>query len=424
MVKQQLSNNKKVLQDQVVRLNNEIEELQLEREESKKNVLHFMQEADGTRQELIKAHALLDELSSCQMGYHSPPLEQDVQKPKISGLLSKLSDLDETKLLRLFLLLEEPDLKDQLDETIQSLLTQTNENLLLKDELDQIKQEYQATRAALKVENERAEIIEKRWKESESSLEQTESTIQSLNKELDQFRQQEWKATSDNNLSDILCTLENKHRQVVEQLGTIHTSLEEKEKEVLAWQEKYQVLHVAHTQMENKQTELDASKMRENHLRTINKTLRDEVRKVNKVQEETVNIEYLRNVMIKFLEKRNTRAQLVPILSTLLQCSSDEKLRLRIKREKFILPSLSNRVKQDNEFKSADPECNFEGDIPESETNIKEENDESKEFFKGLLFSVTKIDLSSLETSAQDESSSEETSENESSATTETPPRN
>lgn len=62
--------------------------------------------------------------------------------------------------------------------------------------------------------------------------------------------------------------------------------------------------------MENKQTELDASKMRENHLRTINKTLRDEVRKVNKVQEETVNIEYLRNVMIKFLEKRNTRVSL------------------------------------------------------------------------------------------------------------------
>lgn len=246
MVKQQLSNNKKVLQDQVVRLNNEIEELQLEREESKKNVLHFMQEADGTRQELIKAHSLLDELSSCQMGYHSPPPEQDVQKPKISGLLSKLSDLDETKLSRLFLLLEEPDLKDQLDETIQSLHTQTNENLLLKDELDQIKQEYQATRAALKVENERAEIIEKRWKESESSLEQTESTIQSLNKELEQFRQQEWKATADNNLSDILCALENKHSQAVEQLGTIQISLEEKEKEVLAWKEKHQVLHVAH----------------------------------------------------------------------------------------------------------------------------------------------------------------------------------
>lgn len=103
--------------------------------------------------------------------------------------------------------------------------------------------------------------------------------------------------------------------------------------------------------MENKQTEFEALKVRENHLRTVNKTLRDEVRKVKKVQEETVNIEYLRNVMIKFLEKRQTRvkfkycvfrciydinfsflekkqAQLVPILSTLLQCSHDERVRL------------------------------------------------------------------------------------------------
>lgn len=80
--------------------------------------------------------------------------------------------------------------------------------------------------------------------------------------------------------------------------------------------------------MENKQSELDVIKVREQHLRTVNKTLREEIRKVNKVQEEIINIEYLRNVIIKFLERRNTRAQLVPILSTLLQCSHDEQVRL------------------------------------------------------------------------------------------------
>jgi hypothetical protein len=61
--------------------------------------------------------------------------------------------------------------------------------------------------------------------------------------------------------------------------------------------------------MENKQVEIDAAKMRENHLRTVNKTLRDEIRKLNKVEEDIVNIEYLRNVIIKFLEKRNTRVR-------------------------------------------------------------------------------------------------------------------
>lgn len=53
-----------------------------------------------------------------------------------------------------------------------------------------------------------------------------------------------------------------------------------------------------------------AAKMRENHLRTINKSLKEEIRKINKVKEEIINIEYLRNVIIKFLEKRNTRVSL------------------------------------------------------------------------------------------------------------------
>lgn len=61
--------------------------------------------------------------------------------------------------------------------------------------------------------------------------------------------------------------------------------------------------------MENKQIEIDAAKMREHHLRTVNKTLRDEIRKLNKVEDDIINIEYLRNVIIKFLEKRNTRVK-------------------------------------------------------------------------------------------------------------------
>lgn len=60
--------------------------------------------------------------------------------------------------------------------------------------------------------------------------------------------------------------------------------------------------------------ELNQAKIRENHLKTINKTLRDEVRKISKVQEDLVNIEYLRNVIIKFLERKSTRVSGVPIL--------------------------------------------------------------------------------------------------------------
>lgn len=60
--------------------------------------------------------------------------------------------------------------------------------------------------------------------------------------------------------------------------------------------------------------ELNQAKIRENHLKTINKTLRDEVRKISKVQEDLVNIEYLRNVIIKFLERKSTRVSAMLIL--------------------------------------------------------------------------------------------------------------
>lgn len=61
--------------------------------------------------------------------------------------------------------------------------------------------------------------------------------------------------------------------------------------------------------MENKQIEIEAAKIKENHLKTVIKSLRDEIRKLHKVEEDIINIEYLRNVIIKFLEKRNTRVR-------------------------------------------------------------------------------------------------------------------
>lgn len=244
-----LSNNKKVLQNQIVKLSNELEELQLEREESKKNVLHFMQEADSARQELKRIQELLDELTT-QHHLASPPPEKsdststkrEGSNNKISILLSRLSLLDQDQINKLFDLLEQPSLPDQLTKAQQDLKKTKSEYAILEEELDQIKQEYQATRGALTIENERAEIIEKRWKESESCLEQAESTIQALNKDLDYFRQQEWNKTPDNSLSDILCTLENKHREVGEQLILANSNLNEKMFEVDQWQEKHGLL--------------------------------------------------------------------------------------------------------------------------------------------------------------------------------------
>lgn len=342
MVKQTFSNNKKILQQQVSRLNNEIEELRLEREESKKNVLHFMQEADAAKQELRKAQELLDEMTSSCPGLQSPPPEKEheemgacqQQKPKLSILLSKISLFSDAQIAELFQLLEDPHQVTNLKLSLSKLQTELNEqkseNALLRDELDQITQEYQATRGALQIENERAEIIEKRWKESENHLEQAEYTVQVLNKDLDYYRQQEWALTTpDNSLSEKLSALEMQQAENEEQIVLLQSCLDEQERITKSWKEKYNELSVLHSSMENKQIEIDAAKMKENHLKTVIKSLRDEIRKLHKVEDDIINIEYLRNVIIKFLEKRNTRAQLVPILSTLLQCSNDDQARLR-----------------------------------------------------------------------------------------------
>ncbi|KAK4517091.1 Bifunctional purine biosynthesis protein PurH [Mucor velutinosus] len=329
------SSNKKQLQEQVARLTNEIEELRLEREESKKNVLHFMQEADTTRQELKKAYKIMEGFN-LQQGYLSPPPEsEDIEASPSSSstllkLVSKLSLLDQDKLLALLAWVDETD-------HIPSLSQLKSAQVSLQEELEQLQDEYHATRGALQIENERAETLEKRWKESENALEQAESTLQSLSTELGHLRQQQ--ECSDNNnkatdstdikLSQDLCRSRQDLAITVKHYNDCKVKLEETELTLKHWQTKYDEMNAEHTGLVSKQSdELNQAKIRENYLKTINKTLRDEVRKISKVQEDLVNIEYLRNVIIKFLERKCTRAQLIPILTTLLKCTREDQTRL------------------------------------------------------------------------------------------------
>ncbi|KAG0740613.1 hypothetical protein G6F57_009392 [Rhizopus arrhizus] len=94
------------------------------------------------------------------------------------------------------------------------------------------------------------------------------------------------------------------------------------------WQEKYDDLYTLHMGLEIQIKEIEQAKTREIQLRSLNKVLRNEIRKMKQAQDESLNIEYLRNVIIKFLEKKTTRPQLVPILSALLQCTHEDKTKL------------------------------------------------------------------------------------------------
>ncbi|KAI8095102.1 uncharacterized protein B0P05DRAFT_524699 [Gilbertella persicaria] len=286
------SNNKKILQQQVIRLTNEIEELRLEREESKKNVVFFIQEADLLRQELLA----LQQLSNTS--------------PKLSSLLPRLNSLDEEKLNLIFIMLENPNMPHELAK-LQS------DHVSLEIELNQTRNEYHATRAALLIENERADIIEKRWKEAENSLEEAESTIQSLN-QLIAVRNETMGMTTSKNHALLCNESKGENQKLQVKLGQLEQS-------VLHWQEKCEKMNRENVALNEEKTR---AKLKEHHLKTNNKTLQEEIRKLSKTEQDWVNIEYLRNVILKFLERKNTRAQLVPILSTLLRCSSEDQTRL------------------------------------------------------------------------------------------------
>ncbi|OBZ86265.1 hypothetical protein A0J61_05683 [Choanephora cucurbitarum] len=265
-----LSNNKKVLQAQVTRLTNEIEELYLEKEESKKNVLHFMQEADLARQEAKRALETLD------------------QSTVLSSAWTRISNLDDTCLTQLLTLLDH----HAVDEWAQL----RSDHVSLQSTLDQTRDEVHATRVALEEETKRANLMKKRWQNAEYQLEKAEHIIDS-----------------------------NKMTQEKEIRQEYQSKLNQSEQSQLHWKNQCEKL-ISQNALYEEQTK--ASKAKEIHLMLVNKTLKQEIRKLNREERELVNLEYLRNVILKFLERKNTRAQLVPILSTLLQCSQEDQTRL------------------------------------------------------------------------------------------------
>ncbi|KAI9311939.1 hypothetical protein BX666DRAFT_1991070 [Dichotomocladium elegans] len=334
-----LMNKHSNLRDQVQRLHNELEELRLEREASKNNVLHFMQEADHARKELQWAQATIAQLS------------QQLYGPS-GGLVSPTTDKTARLIARLHTIAENDPLLDQLfalleddnnalqkkqehahspepgaEEEDSARLEAEKQVAVLKDALEQVR----AERDGLASER---ELLERRWQASEGDLEQAELTIQRLQSELETLRQQHWSAKAPIQKvewekkvheTEAKCrTLQEKNDAVLAQLAHVSDDL-------AVWRTKHDVLLekvVRYKQLEDQQRAIDQGKIRENHLKTVNKALRDELRKASSRENIQVNIEYLRNVIIKFLEKKQTRAQLIPVLATLLQCSQDEQQRL------------------------------------------------------------------------------------------------
>ena len=282
---------KQKLQDQIQRLNNELEELRLEREESKKNVLHFMQEADQARQDLEQAQSVISQLSQQQQSSERQKegglvaSQDDALTKKTTQILIKLQKLNDPTIINEVwdqlddnqqqkkneekLMLQKQKEKEELvrqqqlsgqQQQIGSLTEQLHEahkkidqlqtdKQGLLDELSMVKNEQETTSQARDIEYERAETLEKRWQASENQLEETETRIQSLEREVESMRQKEWvnKAPSSQLVEktelDAKCKeleeLGSKFSVVQEQYVNLKNQLEQQSDELEDSREKY-----------------------------------------------------------------------------------------------------------------------------------------------------------------------------------------
>ncbi|KAI9013761.1 hypothetical protein CLU79DRAFT_722006 [Phycomyces nitens] len=362
MVNKRQSYSKQKLQEELARLGNEIEELRMEREESKKNVLHFMQEADTARQDLQQARKQIVILSSKQTQDPSVDLpsqsideslhkqSQEEQIVQLETLLTRATNslVEHEKTAELHsrdteniaqLTDQVKQLTDQLKDCQNTLNRLSDSQLLIQEELDQAIDENRVLRQTLKVEHERGERLENHWKTSENALEQAEIKVELLNKELEGLRKQTWESkvaqpdtSKIETLERLQKTLQQKYQDNLEKYSTLEQNLENEVKShahlKTQYEDKLKLLTLRQAREDEHNEMLDQSKVREQHLRTINKTLRDEIRKISRNRREVVNVEYLRNVILTFLEKKQTRHQLVPVLSTLLQCSNVDQAHL------------------------------------------------------------------------------------------------
>ncbi|KAF7732850.1 hypothetical protein EC973_000126 [Apophysomyces ossiformis] len=321
---QQKQNNNKQqqqkLQEQIARLQNEIEELQLEREESKKNVLHFMEEAESAKQTLHKTQAALDELLAIRKNSNKSNDDEN-GRVALAHLTAKLAHLTIDEVDQLLKVHEALNQRTrERDEALQKIRLVEQDREEVRQTLEQQRQEHEVTRKALQAEQDRADVLEQRWKDSESGLEQAEAKVQHLEHEIERWRKQAYdglrsaeteKARSslqqqkeEAEKAEALQALEDRYRSRV---ADLEMKLDLGEKDHAMLQEKQQQLEAKLRTFHDQQNELDQARIRENHLKTTNKTLREELRKSQQQEDEAINTEYLKNVILKFLERKQTR---------------------------------------------------------------------------------------------------------------------
>ncbi|KAJ2959695.1 hypothetical protein NQZ79_g4828 [Umbelopsis isabellina] len=291
------------------------------------------------------------------------------------------------------------ELKKQLDEASSALIAAESDAKGLRDEVEAAKGASSQTISDLEIAKEDAlhkvQEIERRLEETKKNADRLETEKASLSHtlqgSLDEARKE---------IDTLKSEAANSSKQAEEHLELIHHLQQElesaKSKSDKAAADMEQIVREnqsAKERMESAEIELknmkgenekllneakyhhktiEDVKGREGHLRLLNKTLQDEIRKLSRPnsaastqispasRSEThiasdssspsdrmsfsiprklssggtppeVNTEYLKNIMIKFIEDKRTRSQLIPVLATMLNFTPEETHRLQSK---------------------------------------------------------------------------------------------
>jgi hypothetical protein len=249
------NNNEKSLQEQIAHLSNELEELRLEKEESKKNVLHFMQEADSTRHELklLQQQMFAQEKAGCL----SPPPEEEEGYDKRSILISRIRQLNREKLNALFdhveiiqkgqsesPLIQIDKLTLQLKASQDSLNACKEENKQLEAKIQQREQ----SKTSQLMEKLRLESVQETEKAIQSIKGESNKAIQTLNHEMEQYKHDQ--AVQGDRFQNELLLLQDKCKEFQEENETDNKEHKKTQEQFKALQDKHNQLlkqHVSQT---------------------------------------------------------------------------------------------------------------------------------------------------------------------------------
>ncbi|OZJ03013.1 hypothetical protein BZG36_03975 [Bifiguratus adelaidae] len=280
------------------------------------------------------------------------------------------------------------DLEDQLKRNQKAAAERDRELAQRADRYSAMEKDYEQRLKAIQDELDQIRSSQNGFDEVKQGLQEK---LESSRKEIEELTSERQRVRDDLSEArrriqaseDEIDTLKHQADNLKEDAEAKEASVKKLEHELKIVQQRVEELN---QDISTKDQALEEAKMRESHLKTLNKfaaqTLKDEVRKISRplqvekpsfdnsrpqspsinsdtppshtpsprpnrvmsppstptlhpyTREDEINLEYLRHVLLKFLENKATRPQLVPVIATIMKFTPDEAKRLQNVQDK------------------------------------------------------------------------------------------